>query len=414
MTMSVPNIPINRTIAVPSSKSDIHRKLICAFVTKTTCDITYTGELGQDIRATIDCLRALGAVIDNVGETLSLRDFQSPADSPVLDCRESGSTLRFLLPVAAAVCEEFTITGAGRLPERPIDTALTILREHGCVVDGDKLPLCIKGKMVGENFSLAGDVSSQYLSGLLFALPLLGGGEITLTTPLESRAYVDMTMAALAQFGVQYVVEGSRYILSKISPSNIQRITADGDWSNGAFLLCAGVHPKAQAAVTGLSMSSLQGDKEIVNILEKMGANLEITRDTVTVSGGNLRAITLDVREIPDLVPPVAIVMSVARGQSRIVGGERLRLKESDRIAAMARTINSLGGTARETSDGLIIDGVSSLKSCTADSFNDHRVAMALAIAAPWCDGAVTITDAGAVEKSYPGFYEDIGIFEEQ
>jgi len=413
MTVTVLNKPLCGTIAAPSSKSDLHRKLICASLSDSPCSIAYHGELGHDILATIDCLRALGAqfTIHNSQFTIEIKPIINKLDLPknsILDCNESGSTLRFLLPVAAALCDDFTVIGSGRLPERPIGTALEILRSHGCIVDGSRLPLRVRDKLSGGKFTLPGDVSSQYLSGLLFALPLIRGGEIALSTALQSAAYVDMTLRTLRDFGVRYSVNNNVYTLcgcpSLTPPASL--LTAESDWSNAAFLLCAGAHKDASVMVKGLSQNSLQGDRAIVDILQRMGVNIMKKADSITISGGDLRGITLDVSEIPDLVPPVAVLMSIAQGESRITNASRLRLKESDRLAAMAQSINVIGGNVHEMPDGLIIRGVKTLKGGTADSFNDHRIAMSLALAAAWCRQPVTITNAEAVDKSYPDFFD--------
>ncbi|MDR1410246.1 MAG: 3-phosphoshikimate 1-carboxyvinyltransferase [Oscillospiraceae bacterium] len=524
MTVTIPNVPLRGNIVAPSSKSDLHRKLICAALFGELSSIACRdGELGQDILATIDCLTVLGAKITQRAQALEVCGIQSLEyrETPVLNCHESGSTLRFLLPVAAALCDHFIISGSGRLPERPVGTALEILRAGGCVVNSDSLPFYVFGRLSGHSFTLPGDVSSQYLSGLLLALPLLGGGEIRLSTPLQSAAYVDMTLCTLREFGVDYDVQDGIYALPILSEADIKKsiktfvkggwnafqggsdilkginrlmrlkparsalyigkggrdmiaagqqmlscskeladagkekfetlhaaaeanlqiaknvrddirqrklraltqpknpitdlkdpitpreLYAEGDWSNAAFLLCSGAHPKASMTVKGLSAQSLQGDRAIVEILRRMGVNITQMADEITVTGGDLRGITLDVREIPDLVPPIAILMSVAHGESRITSGERLRLKESDRLSAIAQTINALGGNAHETADGLLIQGVQSLRGGMRKSFNDHRIAMALALAAAWCESPVIIADAGAVSKSYPNFYDE-------
>jgi 3-phosphoshikimate 1-carboxyvinyltransferase len=328
-----------------------------------------------------------------------------------LDCRESASALRFLLPVAAAICDEFTVTGRGSLPGRPVDTAIDILRAHSCIVEGKRLPLRVKGRLSGGSFTLPGDVSSQYLSGLLFALPLIpGGGEIYLSTPLHSSAYADMTLQALSDFGINYTQKNGTFKLNdcRFRTPCPSLLTPENDWSAAAFWLCAGARDGAEVTVKGLAPSSLQGDRKIINILRRMGANVTVKGEAVTVSGGKLRAITLDAGEIPDLVPPLAMLMSAAQGQSVIENAARLRFKESDRLYAVSQAVNSIGGNARETQNGLIIHGVPYLRGGTADSFNDHRIAMLLAIASAWCKEPVTITGFEAVKKSYPLFYNEL------
>jgi 3-phosphoshikimate 1-carboxyvinyltransferase len=393
---------------VPSSKSDLHRKLICAALSRTHGEIEYHGELGEDILATIDCLGQLGSRIE-LGASRLVVDPGEIVSAPRLNCRESGSTLRFLLPVAAALCDEFTISGCGRLPQRPIGTVIELLRKNGCSVVGEALPLSVRGRLRGGSFSLPGDVSSQYLSGLLFSLPLLGGGEIRLTTALKSAAYIDITLRNLSAYGINYTVAPNRYILppGREYSAPTTQLSAEGDWSNAAFFLCAGAKPGAGLIVKGLQPDSPQGDKALPDILRSMGANIVFTEGEIAVSGGELRAIDLDASEIPDLVPPLAVLMSVARGESRIYGAARLRHKESDRLSSVCAMLSALGGDVRETEDGLIIKGKPALSGGEADSANDHRIAMAASLAAQWCKNSVTIFNADAVRKSYPNFYQD-------
>jgi 3-phosphoshikimate 1-carboxyvinyltransferase len=396
-------------IEAVESKSDAHRLLICAALSGSPTEIMIKN-MSNDILATVGCLTAMGCGMDTNSESSAVITplWQNIAGNPVLDCGESGSTLRFLLPVAAAVCGEFTITGSGRLPQRPLTPVIEAMQANGCVFNSEKLPLHVSGKLNSGKFELPGDVSSQFISGLLFALPLLAGqSEINLTSPLQSAGYVDMTLDTLSKFGVLAICEKDRFIIpgaqQYISPGSIM---VEGDWSNAAFWLAAGAM-NSSIVCTGLDQHSLQSDRRIVEILKQMGADIVCENGTVRVSRRELNAITLDAAEIPDLVPVMAAVMAVAKGRSVIKNAGRVRLKESDRLAAIAKNLNLLGADVRETEDSLIINGKPKLAGGTTTGCGDHRIVMALAAVSVVCEKAVVIKGADAVEKSYPGFFGD-------
>ncbi len=405
MNLKITPATLSGRIAAIPSKSDVHRILVCAALSDAPTQINLTHS-SEDIDATMRCLSALGAEFTAHGSTLTVTPIKEVPDSPVLDCGESGSTLRFLLPVAAAVSNYSKFTGAGRLPERPIKDLLTVMQQHGVSFSADKLPLSISGRMSGGDFSIAGNISSQYITGILLALPKIGGGKITLTTKLESSGYVDMTLSALRRYGIIVNVSGQVYEIRKaqnfISPGHV---TAEGDWSNAAFFLAAGAIG-TPVTVTGLDPLSAQKDKQIVDILRLFGANVTDNHDSVTAAPGNLHGCRIDLSEVPDMLPALAVVAACAEGETHFMGGARLRLKESDRIASVAALLHSLGGNAEELTDGLIVKGTR-LKGGTVDSFGDHRIAMAAAIAATRCNEEVTMIGAGAVSKSYPTFFDD-------
>lgn len=395
--------------AIPS-KSDVHRALICAALSNRKSGILFSSS-SEDIDATVRCLNALGAKIfldengasvEPVGENLKFNS--------LLDCGESGSTLRFLLPVSAALGANSEFTGKGRLGERPLEPLSSLMKEHGCeILNEGSFPITAKGKMAGGKFKLAGNVSSQFITGLLFALPISGGGEIEVLPPVESQKYIDMTVDVMRKFGIDVSVNGNIYTVPKISCYKIQNenYIADGDWSNGAFFLSAGAI-KGKVIVNGLKKNSLQGDKKILEILERFGAVVEQKETSVTVKSAPLKGIEVDASQIPDLVPIISVVAAFAEGKTRIYNASRLRLKESDRLSAMATVLSAIGAEVEEFEDSLIITGnPDKFYSGMADSFNDHRVAMSLAVAAA-CGGNITIENAQAVNKSYPDFYKDL------
>ncbi|MEA4913496.1 MAG: 3-phosphoshikimate 1-carboxyvinyltransferase [Christensenella sp.] len=407
MITTITPAQLSGTIPAIASKSDAHRLLILAALSRgETC--LMMEQRSEDIDATICCLRALGATIEVLPDGVLVRGIEQPNENPLLDCGESGSTFRFLLPVAAALCDSVRFAGSGRLPERPIGELMAAMQLHGVAFSAERLPFSTSGRLAGGAFSLPGNVSSQYLTGLLLALPLVTqDSEITLTTRLESAAYVDITLHALKRFGVRVCVGNGVYAVSggqtMQSPGECR---VDGDWSNAAFFLAAGALGKP-VTLTGLNLDSPQGDKAILNALRKFGALVETTADAVTVSPAHLAGCTIDVGETPDLLPILAVLGACASGETRLVNAARLRLKESDRLASVSAMLRALGGSAEELPDALVITG-GRLAGGTVESCRDHRITMSAAIAAILCESSVTILGADAVKKSYPAFYQDL------
>lgn len=394
------------TVEAVPSKSEAHRLLILAALAGTPTEIGLPRSSG-DIESTISCLQAMGARIKRAGGNVVVTPLSKTHPSPLLHCGESGSTLRFLLPVAAVVCGGGRFSGSGRLPERPLGELVAAMKKRGVTFSQDRLPFTITGKLKPGDYELPGNVSSQYITGLLLALPgLSGSSKIHLTGRLESSAYVEMTLALLRRFGVNVRAPEGRFDIPGgqkcISPGAVK---VEGDWSNAAFFLAAGALG-GPVTVTGLDLSSRQGDKAIVPLLARFGAHTGISGSSVTASGGELHGCDVDVSGIPDLLPVLAAVAASSGGATRFSGCARLRLKESDRIASTAAVINSLGASAVELPEGLVIRG-GGLTGGIVKSFGDHRIAMAAAVAAVRCVKPVTILDAGAVEKSYPAFFTD-------
>ena len=409
MNISIKPSPLSGKLKAIQSKSDAHRVLICAAVSQEPSSLLLENR-SQDIRATIASLEALGAKIESSPDgRLDIKPvWGNEAKSPFVDCGESGSTLRFILPLAGAVSGDFKITAGGRLPYRPINPLIQALNINGLAFTREKVPLSVSGKLKSGHFLLPGHVSSQFVSGLLLTLPLLeGDSQIFLSSPLESAAYVDMTLKTLRDFGVEierkamtYFIKGSQIYRA---PKNI---SIEGDWSNAAFWLAAGALG-GKVTLEGLAENSLQSDKFILEILEKMGADIGLEKGLVSAQAGRLTSINFDAAQAPDLVPVVAALMAVAEGTSLIKNAGRLRLKESDRLKAMAQGLKNLGARVEVGGDYLKIVGKKSLKGGRVKGFNDHRIVMALAVLATKCEGNLEIEGAGAVKKSYPEFFED-------
>jgi 3-dehydroquinate synthase/3-phosphoshikimate 1-carboxyvinyltransferase len=431
--------------AIPS-KSFLHRALICAGLSKGESTISNV-IFSEDIIATIEAMRAIGAKIEINGENLIIEGIFSGKEidlsssesrhnneiSQTLDdkcirinCNESGSTLRFLIPIIAALGFKAELIGKGRLPLRPINTYYKIFDESGISYshpEGKSLPLKLDGKLKSGNYKILGDVSSQYITGLLLALPICDGNStLEILPPFESRAYVDITISVMKAFGIKLIEEIENNI-SKFTIYGNQRYTScdyeiEGDWSQASPWLCAGAL-NGEIEIYGLNTNSLQGDMEIINILKKFGAEVreynkiiknngvDIIVNVVAISKVELQGITLDAGQIPDIIPVVAVVASLANGVTRIDNCGRLRFKESDRLEATAEMLSKLGADVKIDCDSLIITGKSQLEGGHIDSYKDHRIVMAASIAALRCKNSVRIDGYNAINKSYPKYFKD-------
>lgn len=406
---------VRGSIAAPPSKSAAHRALICAALSKQDARV-FPVSASDDMEATLQVLGAMGAKYSREGEHIVFRahGWEQAPQTP-LDCAESGSTLRFLLPVAAALGIKASITGRGRLPARPLDALTSQLSRHGVTFSAPTLPLTLGGQLSGGCFTLPGDVSSQFISGLLLALPLLPeGGEVAVHGALQSEGYVDLTLSALADSGVKVEKTARGWKVPGAQRYRDGDYFVEGDYSNAAFWLCAGAlacPAGEELAVTGLAEGSVQGDRAVTSLLEMMGASLRRDHDKITVKKSCLRGCRIDAGPVPDLVPALAAAAAFAEGKTEFYNAARLRIKESDRIASTASLVRALGGQAMEYADRLVVIGTGApLPGGMVDSFGDHRIVMAAAVAAAACSGPVTIRGWRAVDKSYPNFFSDYEI----
>ena len=411
MTVTIhPGHAAGKLPAIPS-KSAAHRLLICAALADTPTTIPCP-QSSQDIDATAACLRALGAEIqrDAQGFQVTPLDRSAGLRRCTLPCGESGSTLRFLLPVAGALGVTAAFQLKGRLGQRPMEPLVSQLQAQGCTITQAPDCLTISGQLQPGQFTLPGDVSSQFISGLLLALPLLGAeSSLTVTGTVESAGYIAMTLRALSAFGLTPEQKAWHFTLPPQGFHSPGTTPVEGDWSNAAPWLCMGVLAGTGVTLTGLDPDSLQGDRAVCQVLRAMGGSVGWTGDTLQASPAPLHPVEIDARNIPDLVPVLAATAALIPGETRIVNAARLRLKESDRLTTTAQTLNALGGQVEETADGLVIQGKPSLPGGQVDAQGYHRIAMAAAVASVGCTGPVTITGAQAVEKSYPGFWRDLG-----
>ena len=385
--VKIQNSILNGKVVIPPSKSAAHRALICSFLAgggKVSPIID-----SNDMKATTQAIKAL------------------QSDSDTCDCIESGSTLRFMIPVAAALGKNVTFVGSGRLPERPIGDYLRLLPQHGvkCESEGG-LPLRVSGQLVSGEFEIAGDISSQYITGLLLALPILDGdSKIILTTPLQSKPYVDMTIKVMSDYGVKVEETDYGYFVSGNQKYIKRDYYVESDWSQASFFLAGGAIG-GEVMLTGLDLNSTQGDKKIVELVREFGADVIISDEFIKCRHDQLTGIEIDATDIPDMVPSLAVIGAFAKGKTVITGAERLRLKESDRIESVVSNLKKMGVDVEQTADGMIINGgeVNGAELC---GYNDHRIVMAFSIAGLNAKGKTTITDAESINKSYPSYFYD-------
>ena len=401
-------------VTIPCSKSQAHRMLICAALSDVPSCLCLNAT-NDDIAATVRCLRALGAEIDEQDGTLHIRPLSGSMTSAQLDVGESGSTLRFLLPVLGALGVSAEVRMHGRLPERPLSPLQELLQAHGMTLRRCGDVLHVSGQLTAGDYTLPGSVSSQFVSGLLFALPLLSGeSTLTVTGELQSARYVAMTEHALRAAGITVQKTGQNYHIRGNQAYHTPAVqTVEGDWSNAAFFLCMGALSKVGITVRGLAQDSLQADRAILELLTRFGAEVRVDGTSVTVQRGTLRGITVDAGPIPDLIPTVSVLAALAEGETHIENAARLRLKESDRLATTAALIRALGGQVWEGPDALTITSVPLLQGGTADAAGDHRIAMSAAVAACGCAGTVIVTGSECVAKSYPAFWDDFSSLKE-
>lgn len=399
------------TVTPPPSKSQAHRLLICAALGKRPCTIA-CNSVNDDITATARCLNALGARIEYSGGLFSVTPVKVQKGG-TLDCGESGSTLRFLLSVAAVLGADATFTGGGKLPTRPMSALCEALEQHGISftrhTEGLELPLSCNGTLSGGSYTLPGNLSSQYLTGLLFALPLAAGNsEIEITGGLTSASYIDMTIDALrkARIAVEkrgdicFVAGNQEYSL----PSNIE---VEGDWSSAAFWVVAGVIGKKPITIKGMDLDSLQGDRCIIDHLRAMGAFIEPTAEGIVAHPSQLFGAELDCADTPDLVPILSVAAAAAQGETLFLNVGRLRYKESDRLAAMKAVLASFGITSVVGEDTFKVVGGEPVAQSPVDSFGDHRIAMSAAVLSTIAAGVTEVMGAECVAKSYPSFFDD-------
>ncbi|MDO5298101.1 MAG: 3-phosphoshikimate 1-carboxyvinyltransferase [Clostridia bacterium] len=421
MNKTVSPSSLRGTLSVIPSKSASHRAVMMAAMAEGETVLAPL-QLSRDIEATLSCARALGLMGDAriapheipgfVTAVIPGGQAAAPAPLRTLDCGESGSTLRFFIPLALDGRGPVRLVGHGRLMQRPLHIYERMFAPLGVrwTLSGDALT--VEGALQSGEYALRGDVSSQFITGLLLALPRLPGESvICITTPLESRAYVELTRRVQRAFGVVSSWEDDGQTLripGNQKPVSPGRTHVESDWSHAAFYLTAGaIGKRGPVTLTGLDLGSAQGDRAIAAILRDMGADIREENGALTVYPSSLRAATVDASQVPDLVPILSVAMAAAPGESRITGAGRLRIKESDRLRAMHDALTAAGADVTELPDGLIIRGGKPLHAAVIDGCNDHRIVMSMAVASALSDGDFVISDAQATAKSAPAFWEE-------
>lgn len=394
-TVKITPKKIKGKVCAPPSKSAAHRAVLCAALcggVSTISNLSYS----QDILATLSAAESLGAKTMKNGTNAMINGVSkgNKLDGVLIDCNESGSTLRFIIPIALAIGGKFCVTGRGRLLERPLDDYYKIFDKQGISYKKVEDRIYFEGKLTGGVYELSGNVSSQYITGLLFALPLLQeDSEIVITTPLESAGYINMTLEALSRCGI--CIETSEDLRHFNIKGNQEYkpcdYTVEGDYSQAAFYYVANAIGN-DVEILGLSQDSTQGDKAILDVIKIMH----------TQKGER----TIDVSQMPDLVPIMSVLATQTEGITHIVGAARLRIKESDRLSAVTTELTKLGAKIDEFEDSITVYGKTPLTGGVVDSHNDHRIAMSLAIAATVADGDIVINGADSVKKSYADFWD--------
>lgn len=418
-------IPTGTIAAIPA-KAHAHRALIAAALADSPSTLLIA-HYSEDIDATIASLRGLGAIIEKTESGVRVIPIPENQSHGTIDAHESGTTLRLLLSVGSAICDTTDVTAAGRLPNRPLEPLKSQLEAHGITFSATKPPFTISGHLTGGLFEMVGNVSSQFFSGLLLASPKLDEDTlINSTTPLQSRDYVTLTRHVMADFGVMAYTtdDGNSFTVPKGQHYHgLENYPIEGDWSNSAIWLVAAAITSQPLTITNLQPDSTQADKRILDIIDCAGTTVEWQTEDGTViedeqldniktplrlhcEGRAIDPITVDLEQCPDLLPVLAALACSIEGESWFINGERLRLKESDRLLAVRDLVRTLGGTAHIEGDNLYINGTGRLTGGTVTSHNDHRLVMAASLMALFSDDPITITDSQAINKSYPLFFK--------
>lgn len=400
-----PNSLNGKIKAIPS-KTYGHRMIILSALSQKTSKLIID-EYNDDLLATLNCIKELGADYSIDGEVLTIFPIKKINSKPLLNAGESGSTLRFIIPVATALYENTVIDAKGSLKNRPIEPLLDGLAGTGVKFSNTTLPIETFGKFIGGEIELPGHVSSQFITGILLASSVLEkDSRIILTSELQSRAYVDVTIDVLKSYDIDvekcsdgFFVKGSQCLNPPVE------IQVEGDWSNAApFLVAAALHGEVE--ITGMNMESIQGDRVILDILKSFGAEVSIS-DTIKVKSKDKIPLNIDINECPDLLPVLSILACGAKGKSIFTGCHRLKIKESDRLTNSMEIINNLGGDAFIKDDSLIVNGSGCLLGGVVEGYGDHRMVMAATIASLISENEIEIDGFSAINKSYPRFFKD-------
>ena len=395
-------------VIVPPSKSLSHRAIIAASLAEGTSVISNV-LFSKDILATIDAMRACGAIIEKYDDYLIIKGSKVKRVNNLIDANESGSTIRFMIPIAMVCDAEMTFTGQNHLVKRPLDTFLEIFDKQGIKYEKkeDYLPLKVYNGLKPGSYEIRGDISSQFITGLLYALPLLNGDSILkITTKLESKGYVDLTLDILNKFGIEIINNNyEEFIIRGNQQYKPCDYTIEGDFSQSAFFLIAGALG-ADINLYAMNKDSHQGDKKIIQDIIDLSGDVKYEKDYLKAYPSATKGAVIDFAQSPDLGPALTVLAVLSEGKSEFINASRLRIKECDRITCMRIELEKMGAKIEENPDGMIIYGVDKLVGAAIDSHNDHRVAMAIAMASLKTEGEIKILNAGCVSKSFPHFWK--------
>jgi len=406
-----PTRSLSGIVRAPPSKAQTHRALYAGLLSRGTT-VIHNPLVSDDTKASLNAVSAFGARVRFERESWKLESDGVPHQpAGRVECGESGVTLRFTIPIASLVGVDVSLSGSARLLQRPLQPLVEAMKQLGVGINaGEEVTVkaaCVKGGSV----RIPGDVSSQFISGLLFAGPLMEEGlDVIVTSSLESRGYVALTIETMRQHGVTVRTDGGMSLF-QVAPHQKYRSvdhTIPGDYSSAAFLMSAAAVTDSRITITGLSQTGSDPDSAFLEILTKMGVRTSFSSDGLHVEGRGLKASKVNISSCPDLGPVTAVLGVFADGKTEITGAERLRYKESDRLAAIASELRRLGAEVEETDGGLVVSGPSTLRGGIVESHGDHRIAMALAVTALNATDSVTIRNAQSVNKSYPTFFDDI------
>lgn len=409
MNVTITPKKLKGEVVIPPSKSLSHRAIIAAGLAQGKSKISNV-MYSQDILATIEAMKAIGAKIEQHTDYLLIEGSEVQRCSQVIDANESGSTLRFMIPIALVCKEPLCWIGKGQLPYRPLDSYLEIFQKQKISYEKPEdayLPLKTDGGLQPGVFEIRGDISSQFITGLLYALPLLKqDSTLIITTPLESKGYVDLTLDILKKYGICiHNDEYRRFDIPGNQTYHAYDYTIEGDYSQSAFFLvadCLG----AEIRLKAMNSDSYQADRKILEDLKQFQANLRMNGDEIFCLPGETKGATIDFSQSPDLGPALTVLAALSQGESHFINAKRLRIKECDRIHCMVEELNKLGGNLKELEEGMEILGVPSLRGAIVSSHHDHRIAMALAMASLKMEEKLTILNAECVQKSFPHFWE--------
>ena len=399
--------PFNADISVvaPPSKSFAHRLMIASALGSGKTLIKGVGS-SDDVLATARCLMAIGAKVEINGGNAEVEGIAGKAlpKTAVLDCGESGSTLRFLTPIVSALGITAKFIGKGNLFKRPNEILTSLLNSHGVFSNGRES----RGKLFGGVYEVDASVSSQYISGLLFALPLLNEkSKILLKGEIVSADYINITLEVLERAGVRIEKNGGEIVVYPSEYKTEKELVCEGDWSGSAFLLSLGV-TSGKAEVKGLNLNSRQGDERIIDIIKSAGGKIEEGENSVTAYKSELKGFEVNLENCPDLAPVVAVLSGKAKGESRIKGLKRLKIKESDRFSAICDFLKEAGVKFTATDGEITVFGNGELKGGNFDGYGDHRIVMAETVLSASAVGSSVVSGAESVKKSYPEFFKDI------